>query len=335
MTRAIALGTSFLFFAAALPTAATLAAFSLVLAPRAAWAAKIITVGTGGVTGVYFPAGGAICRLVNQTQRFHDLRCLVESTAGSVDNTRRVLEGTLEFAIVQSDVQWKAVRGAPPFERPAKDLRSVMSLYPETAVLAVARGSGIESPADLRGKRLNLGAPGSGTRATAEDALAALGIAESDLAWAGDLGLEELHEATREGRMDAFFLLAGHPSEALKALLSDWDARLIPLAGAPLAALIAGKPYYVAAEIPGGLYPGVETAVPTFAVKATLVTSADISQAVVYNVTKAVLIAADRLRALHPALAAFRKESALEGLVAPLHPGACRYYREAGLGCPE
>ncbi len=298
-------------------------------------AAKMVVLGTGGVTGVYYPVGGAICRLMNASRQFHGVRCLVESTGGSLDNVRRLLEGEQDFGIVQSDVLWKGVRGITPFESPQEDLRSVFALHAETFVLVVRGDSGIHTAPGIRDKRINLGGPGSGTLATAHDALAALDLARSDLALAATIGFDEQSEALRSGRIDGFFYLAGHPSHALRELFLLMEARILPLSGPRFDELTARFPYYVRAEVPAGMYRGVERAVPTFAVRAALVTSSDTPSQVVYILVKSVFLELDLFRRFHPALAPITAQSMVEGLTAPMHPGACRFFEEQGISCPE
>ncbi len=298
-------------------------------------AAKMVVLGTGGVTGVYYPVGGAICRLMNASRPFHGIRCLVESTGGSLDNVRRLLEGEQDFGIVQSDVLWKGVQGIAPFESPEEDLRSVFALHAETFVLVVRADSGIHAAPGIRGKRINLGGPGSGTLATAQDALEALELARSDLALAATFGFDEQSAALRGGQIDGFFYLAGHPSHALRELFLAMEARMLPLSGPRFDELTARYPYYVRAAVPAHMYRGVEQAVPTFAVRAVLVTSSDTASQLVYILVKSIFLELESFRRFHPALAPISAQSLVEGLTAPMHPGACRFFEEQGISCPE
>lgn len=291
---------------------------------------QFISIGTGGVTGVYYPTGGAICRRVNQDRERHNIRCSVESTGGSVYNTKNVLAGELDFGIVQSDVQYKAVHGEDPFDGEQDKLRAVLSIHPETAILVVRADSGIRKPEDMKGKRINIGNPGSGTLATAEVVLDALGMQKSDLALAGDLRSSEHGDALRDNKIDGFFFLVGHPNGGLKDIFFSTDARLVPLTGPAFDQIVDQYPYYVKASTPGGIYRGVPDAVPTFAVKATFVSSADVPENVVYEVVKAVFDDLDAFKGLHPAYENLTHEMMLEGLSAPLHPGAEKYYKEKG-----
>jgi len=290
-----------------------------------------VSVGTGGVTGVYYPTGGAICRLVNQRREQHGIRCSVESTGGSVYNTKNILAGELEFGVAQSDVQWAAVNGKPPFDAPQPKLRAVFSIHPETAVLVVRKDSGIRKAADLKGKRINLGNPGSGQRNTSGIVLQALGLTEGDLALAGNLRSSEQGDALRDNKIDGFFYTVGHPNGGLKDIFFSTDALLIPLVGPGFDKIIADAPYYVHAETPGGIYRGVPDPVATFAVKATFVTSSDVPENVVYELVKSVFDDLEAFKKLHPAYRHLTAKMMLEGLSAPLHAGAEKYFKEKGL----
>lgn len=311
--------------------AISLAAAMLALGAQVSLATEFINIGTGGVTGVYYPTGGAICRLVNQHRDEHNIRCSVESTGGSVYNVKNVLAGELSFGIAQSDVQYKARNGEAPFDQPEKDLRAVFSIHPETAILVARDDSGLNKPQDMKGKRVNIGNPGSGTLATAEVVLDAYNISQDELGLAGNLRSGEHGDALRDNKIDAFFFLVGHPNGGLKDIFFSVDAHIVPLTGPGIDKVVANAPYYVHAETPGGIYRGVDQPVPTFAVKATFVTSAKVDDRVVYEVVKAVFGNLDAFKKLHPAYAHLTAEQMLQGLSAPLHDGAMKYFKEAGL----
>lgn len=295
-----------------------------------------VTIGTGGVTGIYYPTGSAIARLVNKQRQSYGLRCTVESTGGSVFNVNAVLAGDLEFGIVQSDRQYQAWHGLAEWAEkgPAKDLRSVFSIHPEAVTLVAAEDAGVRAVKDLRGKRVNLGNPGSGQRQNAMDALQASG-----LDWRADLHAEGVKADAaptllQDGRIDAFFYTVGHPSGNIKeAAAGRRRVRFIALAGPGIDSLLVRTPYYARALIPVDQYPGVtnEEDVRTFGVKATLVTSARVPDDIVYAVTREVVENLEKFRTLHPAYEGLTREQMLEGLTAPLHPGAAKYFREAGL----
>lgn len=296
---------------------------------------RFVTIGTGGVTGVYYPTGGAIARLVNAKRDTYHLRVSVESTGGSVFNINALAGGDLDFGIAQADRAYQAVHGQAEWKDkgPRKDLRAVCSLYPEMVTLVAAEDSGIRELKDMKGKRVNIGNPGSGTRGNAIAVIEAAGLDwEKDLKAEG-LKASEAPTMLQDGRIAAFFYTVGHPSGAIKEATAGVRrrARFVPLTG--MDKLIDAHPYYSAAEIPVKLYPKAANKkdVPTLGMKTVLLTSASVPDGVVYAVTKEIFENLDGLRKMHPALARLKKAEMLKGLSAPLHPGAARYYREAGL----
>jgi TRAP transporter TAXI family solute receptor len=294
---------------------------------------QLVTIGTGGVTGVYFPAGGAICRIVNQGRREHGVRCSVESTPGSVDNIRALQTGDLDFALVQSDVHADAWAGeGPDFPEPFTELRSVFALHAEPFALLARADTGIETLDDLKGKRVNVGNPGSGQRATFGRVLAAKNWALDVFALATELPSSQQSEALAEGRLDALAFVAGQPNASIQEATMAIPARLVPVEGPDIDRLVASAPYYSPAIIQGNLYADNPKDVPTFAVRATFVTSSRQPDDVVRTLVAAVVENFDEFRQLHPALEALEPADLLgEGLFAPLHPGAEAYYREIGL----
>ena len=293
-----------------------------------------VTIGTGGVTGVYYPTGGAIAKIVNNKRDIYHIRCTVESTGGSVFNVNAVMAGDLEFGVVQSDRQYQAAKGMAEWQDkgPQTDLRAVFSIHPEAVTLMAAEDTGIKSIEDLKGKRVNIGNPGSGQRQNSIDALEAVGINyETDLN-AESVKAAEAPGLLQDGRIDAFFYTVGHPSGAIKeAAAGARKVRFIPITGVD--AMLAKYPYYAKASIPIKLYPGTATDsdVETFGVKATFVTSAKVPDDIVYAVTKEVFENFEAFKQLHPAFEVLTKKGMLEGLSAPIHPGALKYYKEAGL----
>jgi TRAP transporter TAXI family solute receptor len=293
---------------------------------------EFVTIGTGGVTGTYYPTGGAICRLVNQYKKETKIRCSVESTGGSVYNINTIKNSELDFGIAQSDVVYQAANGTGKFEgKQLKKLKSVMAIYPELLTLVTRRASNINSIADVKGKRINLGNPGSGNEATALTLFAASGIKKDDLKFAGALKASEMPDALRDNKIDGYFYMVGHPTANIKDATNSVDVKITPLQGANIDALIKQYPYFAKADVPAGMYKGNPDAVPTFGVKAVLVTSDDVSEKAVYTVVKAILENFDKFKKLHPAYNNITKESLLDGLSAPLHEGAKKYFKEAGL----
>ncbi len=293
-----------------------------------------VTIGTGGITGVYYPTGGAIAKIVNKKRKIYGIRATVESTGGSVFNVNAIMAGDLEFGIVQSDRQYQAWHGLAEWKDkgPQKDLRAVFTIHPESVTLVAADDAGIETILDLRGKRVNIGNPGSGQRQNSIDALENAG-----LNWKTDLKAEGVKAAEapgllQDGRIDAFFYTVGHPSGAIKeATAGKRKVHFVPITNVDK--LLAKFPYYAKAYIPIKLYPGAtnKSDVETFGVKATFVTSAKVPEEIVYAITKEVFENFEAFKKLHPAYQVLTKKNMLEGMSAPLHPGALKYYKEAGL----
>jgi TRAP transporter TAXI family solute receptor len=301
----------------------------------AAQESRFITIGTGGVTGVYYPAGGAICRLVNADRKEHGIRCSVESTGGSVYNVNTMRQGELDFGVVQSDVQYNALKGlGQEFEAqgPYADLRAVFAFHPEPFTVVARADSGIATFDDLKGKRVNVSNPGAGSRATFEVLMAAKGWTMADFALASELKSAEQSQALADNNVDAIAFVVGHPNGSIQEATTTTDANLIPVAGLEVDALVEKNPYFSKAVIPGGMYAGNSDDVATFGVRATFVTSAAVPDEVVYQVVKAVFENFEDFKKLHPAFATLdKKEIVTGGLSAPLHPGAEKYFKEAGL----
>jgi len=295
---------------------------------------KFITIGTGGVTGVYYPTGGAICRLVNKGRKEHGIRCSVESTGGSVYNINTIKAGELDMGVAQSDWQYHAYNGTSKFADagPFKDLRAVFSIHPEPFTVVARADSGVRHFNDLKGKRVNVGNPGSGQRGTMEVVMEALGWQMSDFALASELKSAEQSKALCDNKIDAMVFTVGHPSGSIKEATTSCDSVIVEVSGPAIDKLVKDNAYYRYATIPGGMYLGTDHDVKTFGVGATFVTSTAVPEDVVYNVVKAVFENFDDFKSLHPAFANLKKEEMIkDGLSAPLHAGAVKYYKEAGL----
>jgi TRAP transporter TAXI family solute receptor len=309
-------------------------AAAIMAAPGGAQAQQqFVTIGTGGVTGVYYPAGGAICRLMNQNREEHGFRCSVESTAGSVYNLNAIREGELDFGVTQSDVMYFAVHGEDDFADagPWNELRSVFSLHPEPFTLVARANADIEGFEDLAGKRVNVGAPGSGTQASFDVILEAMEMSRDDLALASELRPDEHGPALCDNQIDAFFYAVGHPSANIADPTTTCEAQLVPITGEAIQSIVDENPYYATVEIPGGLYANNEEAVETFGVVAAVATSSEVPEDAVYALVQAVFENFDSFKELHPAFANLQPEDMIaDGLSAPLHPGAERYYKEQG-----
>jgi uncharacterized protein len=301
------------------------------LAPAAQAQQKYVTIGTGGVTGVYYAAGGAICRLVNKDRKAHGMRCSVESTGGSVFNINTIKAGELDMGVAQSDVHYNAVKGLAPFKEPMPELRAVFGLHPEPVTVVARKEAGIRSFADFKGKRFNVGNPGSGTRATLDELIATMGWKISDFSLASELKADEHGPALCDGKIDGFFYLVGHPSANIQDPTTVCGAKLISVTGPAVEKLVKEKPYYAKATIPGGLYPSNPQATETYGVLATFVSSSKVPADTIYQVVKAVFDNFDEFKKLHPALAVLTPQAMIkDGLSAPLHDGALKYYREKG-----
>ena len=305
-----------------------------VSAPAAVSAQTFVTIGTGGVTGVYYPTGGAICRLVNQGRKEHGIRCSVESTGGSVYNINTIRAGELDMGVAQSDWQYHASKGTSQFAEsgPDTELRAVFSIHPEPMTLVARADSGINTLADLKGKRVNVGNPGSGTRATVEVLFDAMGWSFGDLALASELKPAEMPAALCDNKIQAFFYPVGHPNSNIKEATTSCDSKLIAVDGPAVEKLVKENAFYRFATIPGGMYRGNDADVLTFGVGATFVSSTRTADDTIYTVVKSVIDNFETFTKLHPAFKTLKKEEMIkDGLSAPLHNGAVRYYKEAGL----
>lgn len=314
--------------------AAASAFLALAAAPQTAGAQqRFVTIGTGGVTGVYYAAGGAICRLVNKDRAKHGIRCSVESTGGSVFNINTIRAGELDMGVAQSDWQYHAYRGTSAFKDKGafQELRAIFSLHPEPFTVVARKEANIKTFADFKGKRFNIGNPGSGTRASMEELLAAMGWKTSDFSLASELKADEHGPALCDNKIDGFFYGVGHPSANIQDPTTTCGAQLVSLTGPAVDKLVKASPYYAYATIPGGLYAGNPNPTQTYGVLATFVTSSKVPADVVYNVVKAVFDNFDEFKKLHPAFANLDpKKMIKDGLSAPLHDGAVRYYKEKG-----
>ena len=315
----------------------TLAAACAVIAAVAGPAAaqqKFVTIGTGGVTGVYYAVGGSICRLMNKDRAKTNIRCSTESTGGSVFNINAIKSGEQEFGLAQSDVHFNAVKGLAQFKDggPVGDLRAVFSVHPEPFTVLARKEAGITKFEDFKGKRFNIGNPGSGTLASMEELMAELGWKRSDFSLAAELKADEQGTALCDNKIDGFYYGVGHPSAAIQDPTTACGGKLIALEGPIVDKLVAAKPYYAKAVIPGGMYANNPNPTNTYGVAATVVTSTKVSDDVVYAFVKAVFENFDEFKKLHPAFANLDPKAMVKnGLTADLHPGAVMYYKEKGM----
>jgi TRAP transporter TAXI family solute receptor len=296
---------------------------------------EFVNIGTGGVTGVYYPVGAAICNLVERGRKAgeHNIRCTVQATGASVFNVNALREGSLDLGLVQSDVQNYAFNGTEQFKDagPDPNLRVLFSLQSEAFTLVARDDSGIQTFEDLKGKRMNLGDPGSGTRNTLELIMREYGWTPDTFSLATDLKPAEMAGALCDNKIDAFAYVVGHPNASIQEAANTCSSHLVPVEGPQVEALIKKQPFYPLAVIPGGMYKGSNKDVKSFGPKATLMASTKLSEENAYQITKAVFSNFDQFKTLHRALADLSKEDLLLGNSVPFHPGAIRYFVEAGL----
>ena len=309
--------------------AAALLAGSAPCAPDAA-AVQPVLIGGGSSGGVYTLAARQICALVNEHIR-EEYGCIARPAPGAVFNIRAIGIGLTDFGFTQSDRNHEALIGLAAWDgKPREDLRSVFSLYPETVLLVTRADAGIADVADLKGRTVSIGTPGTGPRGHAEDVLRLYGIDRKREIETRSLRPGDAARALVDGTIDAFFCTVGNPAAAIAQAADAADIALVPIDSEAVGAFVAARPYYVVAMLPPGTYRGVAAPVATYAATATMVTGADVAEELVYDIVRAVFMNLDVLRSAHPALQGLAPAAMLQGLSAPLHPGAARYYREQG-----
>lgn len=316
----------------ALLFSAALGAASLISTPAVAQQ-SFLTIGTGGQTGVYYVVGQSVCRLLNRNSNEHGIRCNAPSSGGSVANVNGIRSGDFNMGIVQSDIQYKAFQGIENFEANGAygELRALFALHGEPLTVVARRDASIRSLEDLKGKRVNIGNPGSGQRDTMDVVMNALGWTPSDFALASELGAAEQAAALGDNNIDAMVYVVGHPNGSIQEATTTVDSVVVSVSGPAIDQLIETYPYYTKAVIPGGIYRGNDQDVETFGMRATLVSSTATSEEAVYQTVKAVFDNFERFKRLHPAFATLNEQQMIsEGLSIPLHDGALRYYRERG-----
>lgn len=291
-----------------------------------AQASRDLLIGGGSVTGVYYQVALHVCNLVNK-HAGDDYNCVGRPALGSVFNINAVNRGLLDFGVAQSDRNWQATHGHADWDGKAVgSLRSVFSVHPETVLLVTRADTGIMSVDDLAGRPVNIGNPGSGQRGNAEDVLGLHGIEVE----AQGLQQNEASRALIDRKVDAFFYTVGNPAAAIEEPANSTDIRIVSINSPAIREFISDKPYYVMTELPAGIYKGVEEPVETYAVKATVVASDALEADVVYDVVRTVMENLEELRASHAAFRHLDPSAMMEGLSAPLHEGAQRYYEEQG-----
>jgi uncharacterized protein len=310
--------------------AALLSALGILVLPARA-ELVFASIGTGELKGLYYPVGRAICELVNQHLHSSRIYCSAEVTPGSVYNVSAVQSGELEFGIIQSDVAFAAYNGKDAWaDKRFGGLRSVFGLHSELVTIIARSGAGIREVADLAGKRINVGEARSGTRATWELIEAAFGWDRAHRAHLTQLRPDETTRALCTGEIDANLQIVGHPSDAVRDQLSACDANLVPITGPIVDKLLNTEPYYHRGSISGDSY-GLPGDVPSFGVRAVLMTSASMDPRVVDVLVHAVIAHITEFQRLHPVLECLTAKEMIDGLPAPLHPGAIQAYKELGL----
>ncbi len=307
---------------------------SVAFAPAAQASEKTVTIGTAGVTGVYYPAGGAICRLVNRGRKEHGIRCTVESTGGSINNLEAIRKSDLELGVIQSDLLYNAYNGSDLFVDVGADkkLRILFSLHSEPFTVVARKDAKINTFDDLKGKRVYFGPQGSGMRATMEELLKNKGWTSKSFASVVDLKSSDQAQALCSGKIDAMVYAGGHPNGTIQQITSMCPTRLVDVSGKEIDKMISQHPFYTHAVIPGGMYVGNPKDVRTFGMRAELVASSDMDDSTAYQIVKAVFDNLDNFKTMHPVFATLdARQMAIGGDVVPFHPGATKYFKEKGL----
>ena len=287
---------------------------------------KYINIATGGTAGTYYPVGGAIAEILNKN--IPGMNASAQSTGATVSNINMLYADDVDLAIVQNDITYYAVHGTEMFsDKEVKNIRGIAALYPETCQFVTLDKSGIMSIADLRGKRVAVGAAGSGAEANARQILEAYGITYNDID-PQYLSFAEGASALKDGNVDAAFLTAGYPTASVQDIASQNTIRLLPVDDDVADALIAKYPFYTKTVIPAGTYQGFDEVVSTVSVMAMLVCSTNVDDKLGYEITKAIFTNLDRLEAAHAVGKLIKKETALEGMPVDMNAGAEKFLKE-------
>ena len=300
-----------------------------VTAPQA-MAKQDILFGGASITGVYYQVALQLSNMMNK-HAADKYNYIGRPTGGSVFNINAIDRGAFDFAVAQSDRNWQGFNGAADWEgKPVKGLRSVFSMHPETVLLVTRKDTGIKTVMDMKGKRINIGNPGSGQRGNAEDVLRIYGLDPNKDFSAEALQQAEASRALVDQKIDAFFFTVGNPSAAVEEPAQSVELDIVPINSDGIKDFVAKHPYYIMTKIPAGTYKGVDKDVETYAVTATVISNESVSEEVVYDMVKTVFENLDELKASHAAFRNLNPKEMLQGLSAPLHPGAIKYYKEKG-----
>jgi TRAP transporter TAXI family solute receptor len=303
-------------------------AFVIAAAPGAVRAQEFINVLTGGTSGVYYPLGVALSKVYGE--KVPNVRPTVQATKASVENLQLLQQGKGEIAFTLGDsldAAWKGDEEAG-FKAPLKKLRGITAIYPNYIQIVASKDSGIKTLADLKGKRLSVGAPKSGTELNARAILAAAGLSYKDLGKVEYLPFAESVELMKNRQLDATLQSAGLGVASLRDLATSVEITVVEV---PAAVVDKAGPPFVKVAIPANTYTGQTAAVPAAAVVNYLATHEGMKEETVYQMTKAIFENLPDLAAAHAAARSIKLENALDGMPLPLHPGAARYFKEKGL----
>lgn len=305
-----------------------LVALAILLVPLAFVGAQqkmFLNIATGGTAGTYYPLGGAMAEIINKN--VPDVNATAVSTGASVANINMLATDEVQMAMVQNDVTYYAFTGTEMFkDKKQSNLRGMSTIYYETIQVVTLANAGIRSLSDLKGKRIAVGAAGSGTEANARQILEAVGITYNDIR-PQYLSFAEAANSLRDGNVDVAFLTAGAPTAAVRDVAAQRDVMLVPIPQDVATRIIQRYPFYAVQKLPAGTYPKQDTEISTLAVKAMLVVSASLPEQLVYNITRAIYTNLDRLALAHAIGRVIKTETALEGMPIPLHPGAERFLK--------
>lgn len=287
-----------------------------------------VNIATGGTAGTYFPLGGALAEIWNTNIK--GMNATAQSTGASVANINLLRDGKNEVIMVQNDICYYAVNGLEMFKDKAfADIRGLVTLYNETCQVVTLADKGINGIADLKGKRVAVGAAGSGAEANARQILEAAGLSYSDLT-AQYLSFAEAANNLKDGNIDAAFVTAGHPTAAIQDIAASRKVALVNISPEIITAITSKYPYYTPTTIPAGTYTGVDVPVSTVAVKAMLAVKADLDAKVAYEMVKTMYANTERLKAAHKVGSQITVDTGKAGMPLTLHPGAEKFFKEAG-----
>ncbi len=291
-----------------------------------------LTLATGGTAGTYYPLGTAMAKII--ADNVADVQATAVTSEGSVANAKWVGSKEADLALLQNDIAYYARQGEQMFQQQTvKDIRGIATLYPEIVQIVTLKEYGIKSLNDLRGKKVGVGAPGSGTAVHILNIFAASGLNEGnvDIQY---LDFQECADGLKNRTIHAGCVVAGTPTSAVLDVGSARDITIVEVPGEVYQRLKADNPFYVAASIPAGTYPGVDRSVSTIAVRAMLAARADLPEDLVFAVTRAIFEHTDKLVAAHERGRDISLKTALDGMSIAIHPGALRYFKEQGLAVP-